>query len=257
MSGENNISFNNAKLYLELDKQSTPTHIEMDAVVGSGAMAVRFQPDGSGKKFFTMEAADAGATLKAFGLYDKIKGGTLSIQSKAKSGANIKDLTGEARLMNFSVRNAPALAKLLGAMSLPGVEDLLNNDGVVFEKLVSDFEWRFRDNGNILVVRNGRTSGNSLGLTFEGVTNMGDSTIDIAGTIIPLSGVNKVLGQIPVLGQILSGGDALIAATYNMKGETRDPRVTINPLSVLAPGFLRKVLFEDDLKKKIKNEEKK
>jgi len=204
MSGENNISFNNAKLYLELDKQSTPTHIEMDAVVGSGAMAVRFQPDGSGKKFFTMEAADAGATLKAFGLYDKIKGGTLSIQSKAKSGANIKDLTGEARLMNFSVRNAPALAKLLGAMSLPGVEDLLNNDGVVFEKLVSDFEWRFRDNGNILVVRNGRTSGNSLGLTFEGVTNMGDSTIDIAGTIIPLSGVNKVLGQIPVLGQILS-----------------------------------------------------
>ena len=36
----------------------------------------------------------------------------------------------------------------------------------------------------------------------------------------------------------------IIAATYAMKGSTDNPNVFINPLSVLAPGFLRSILFE-------------
>ena len=83
---------------------------------------------------------------------------------------------------------------------------------------------------------------------------MGTDMTDISGTIIPLSGVNNVLGKIPVIGDILTGGDALFAATYNMKGASNDPKISINPLSVFGTGFLRRVLFEVVVNAKVKLE---
>ncbi len=257
MLGKNGESFNMAKLYLELNKAGDPTRIEMDASVGVGNMSVRFKPDANGVRNFRMESDNAGYTLKVFGLYDKMRGGDMFIVGQPKTGANVDDLFGRAQINNFTIVKAPALAKLISAMSLQGVGKLINNEGVSFKKLQSDFEWKFRDDGNLLVMKEGRTSGNQLGLTFEGLVNMGTDSTDISGTIIPLSDVNKVIGSIPIIGDILTGGDALFAATYSMKGPSGDPRVAINPLSVLAPGFIRKILFEGDVDAKVKREENK
>ena len=43
------------------------------------------------------------------------------------------------------------------------------------------------------------------------------------------------------MGPILTGGegDGLLAVTYAMSGSIEDPKVKVNPLSALAPGFLR------------------
>lgn len=245
----------NVELYIELNKSNDPTRIEMDADMGKGRTAIRFKPNAQGKKDFYMDATDAGYTLKALGIYNKIREGNISISAQPQKGS--RDLFGSAQITDFKVRKTPALAKLLGAMSLNGANDLLNNDGLAFTKLKSEFELKFKDEGNLLVVENGRTSGNSLGLTFEGVMNMATNTTNISGTIIPLSGVNKVIGQIPIIGDMLTGGDALIAATYTIKGPSDDPSTVVNPLSVLAPGFLRKILFEGDVDRKVKKEEAK
>ncbi len=255
--GEDGEFMTKGKVYLELNDAGDPTRIEMDANVGSGVMSLRFKPDASGMSNFEMQSTDAGHTLKVFGLYNKMRGGQINISGKPKRSEAGNNLYGKAIIRDFKIKSAPALAKLISAMSLPGVGALLNNDGLSFTKLQSDFEWRFRDQGNLLVMKEGRTSGNQLGLTFEGVANMGTGTKDISGTIIPLSGVNKAIGKIPVIGDILTGGDALFAATYSMKGEANDLKVTVNPLSVLAPGFVRKVLFEGDVDKKVKKEEAK
>ena len=245
-----------SKLYLESNHQGDITRIEMDAKVGDGDMYLRFKPEtGTGKRTFHLESSDAGYTLKAFGLYDKARGGKLVIYGQPQQGDAKGDLYGTAKMENFRVKSAPALAKLLSAMSLNGAQDLLKNDGLAFAKLESDFEWRFRESGNLLVVKDGRTSGSSLGLTFEGVVNQGTNETDISGTVIPLSGVNKALGDIPLIGPLLTGGDALIAATYTMKGPSNDPNVSVNPLSVLAPGFLRKILFEGSVEQKVKKAE--
>jgi len=257
MLADNGTALTKSKMYLELNKASQPTRIEMDANVGKGVLNVRFMPDGQNNRNFKLETTDAGYTLKSFGLYDKIRGGKMSISGRPKKGTTSDDLYGQAQLTNFSVKGAPALAKLISATSIKGVEALIDNDGLTFEKLASEFEWKFKDTGNLLVVKEGRTSGSSLGLTFEGIVNMGDGHMDLSGTIIPLAGVNKVIGQIPVIGDILTGGDALFAATYKMKGASNDPKISLNPLSVLAPGFLRKVLFESDVEKKVKKEERK
>lgn len=240
------------KLYFETDTQGDVTRAEIDANVGQGNMFLRFRPDdNTGKRTFRLESTDAGAMLRAFGLYDKINGGQLVIYGEPRQGDNQGDLLGKAQINNFSVGDAPLLAKLLGAMSQSGVQNALQNNDLSFAKLESDFEWQFRDGANLLVMKEGRTSGSSLGLTFEGVYNQGRSNIDISGTVIPLSGVNKAVSGIPVIGQILTGGTALLAATYTIKGPSSDPTVSINPLSVLAPGFLRRILFEESVESKV------
>jgi hypothetical protein len=53
--------------------------------------------------------------------------------------------------------------------------------------------------------------------------------------------VNRILGEIPILGPILVGGkgEGIVAVVYGINGPLSDPRVSVNPLSVLTPGFLR------------------
>ena len=51
-----------------------------------------------------------------------------------------------------------------------------------------------------------------------------------------------MLGRIPVLGNILTGGEkggGVFAATYTMTGPMEEPVILVNPLSALTPGFLR------------------
>ncbi len=243
--GKNKESLSDSKIYLEIDKQGDINRLELDAKSGTGDMYIRFKPEeGTEKRTFRMESTDAGHTLKTLGLHKKVRGGTMKIYGIPQGRDLSGDLFGSARIDDFRVKSTPVLAKLLGAMSLNGVNDLLSNDGVSFARLEAEFEWQFRDTGNFLVIKEGRTSGSSLGLTFDGSVDQMANEINLKGTIVPVSGINKVIGNIPLIGDILTGGDALIAATYNVSGPTSDPKVSVNPLSVLAPGFLRKILFE-------------
>jgi len=53
-----------------------------------------------------------------------------------------------------------------------------------------------------------------------------------------------VLNNIPVIGEALSGGkgEGVFAATYKVEGTyPENVDVSVNPLSMLAPGFLRNV----------------
>jgi hypothetical protein len=56
-----------------------------------------------------------------------------------------------------------------------------------------------------------------------------------------------VISSIPLIGDILTGGagGGLFAFTYTIRGSFADPSVSVNPLSVLAPGFLRRLFFEE------------
>ncbi len=250
-SGDESVQF--GKIYADISDKGAFKQLELDAVTGKsrdgGDLYFRLKPNGAGKQVFRLEADNAGATLKAFGLYDDVRGGKLVINGSPIAGgaANDRTLTGKAEMTDFRVVNTPSLAKLLSVLSLPGLLQNLNGNGLVFTKMEADFDWLFGEDGYVFMVREGRTSGNALGLTFDGSMNMALGLMDIRGTVIPLSGVNDLIGNIPLIGDILTGGTgALFAATYTMKGESKNPKVSVNPLSVITPGILRRVLFEQD-----------
>lgn len=235
----------NTKIYLERDKQGDLQQLELDAVAGTGEIYFRLKPDETGKLTLRFEAADAGATLRSFGIYNNVSGGALLVNGAALAPGR-RVIHGTAEMLNFKVINAPALARLLSVISPAGLSQLLGSEGIFFTKLESRFDWHLRRDGDLFVLNKGRTSGSSLGLTFEGEIDKAAGVMDIEGHIVPVSMVNDFLSNIPLFGRILSGGsDSVFAATYELKGEIKAPKSTVNPLAALTPGIIRRILFED------------
>ena len=59
---------------------------------------------------------------------------------------------------------------------------------------------------------------------------------------MPAYGVNNLFGQLPVIGILVGGSqEGLIGLNYRVTGKFSSPQLTVNPLSAIAPGFLRKI----------------
>jgi len=90
-------------------------------------------------------------------------------------------------------------------------------------------------------IRNARAVGAALGLSVEGVIDDGHGGINVSGLIVPAYQLSQALGSIPLLGPLIVGGkdEGLLATEFRLDGPADNPRVTVNPLTALAPGFLR------------------
>ena len=65
----------------------------------------------------------------------------------------------------------------------------------------------------------------------------------LSGTFVPLYGLNSFVSNIPLLGDILTSrkGEGIIGMTYTMEGTFAEPDISVNPLSALTPGILRRI----------------
>ena len=95
----------------------------------------------------------------------------------------------------------------------------------------------------VLRVRDGAIASTNIGSTLDGVADFNRDTLDFSGTFVPAYGVNNLFGQLPVVGLILGGGDkeGLIGVNFRVTGRPGAPVLSVNPLSAIAPGILRKV----------------
>ncbi|HEY1096062.1 MAG TPA: AsmA-like C-terminal domain-containing protein, partial [Alphaproteobacteria bacterium] len=216
---------------------------DLDAKAGDSLMVMRFSPGPTGDRVLKFESNNAGEAVKALGITDSMRGGTISIAG-GSAAATPQQIRGNLVLANFSLVKAPILARLLNAFSLGGLLDLLNQKGLVFSRMENEFIHQDKQ----IILKKGKMAGASLGLNFAGTINQKNNTLDMSGTIVPIQGINKLASNIPLIGQILTGikGEGLVAATYTIKGPTKDPSVMVNPLSVLTPGILRSIFFENN-----------
>ena len=55
---------------------------------------------------------------------------------------------------------------------------------------------------------------------------------------------DNMFGQIPIVGLFLGGGnkEGLLGINYEAVGPPSAPRITVNPVSAIAPGLLRKFI---------------
>jgi len=95
------------------------------------------------------------------------------------------------------------------------------------------------------VLHDAAINGPALGATLRGAIDFKSEQINLAGTYVPLYGINGALGVVPILGDLLvsRSGEGLFGITFAVKGPTSKPNVLVNPMSMVAPGFLRQ-LFE-------------
>lgn len=205
------------------------------------------------RKALFIESDNAGAIINGLNISKNIRGGALWVQSVSsqKEAANITE--GVIRVTKFRAVKTPLLGKLVTLASLKGFTDLLNGEGITFETFTAPYEVK----DGIVTVHNATSSGSSIGITAEGTINTKTSELDLKGTLVPASTVNKLIGNIPLFGKIITGGEneALIASTYKIQGPYEDAKVSVNPLSMLAPGFLRKLFQLEGSKKDVPKSE--
>jgi hypothetical protein len=189
-------------------------------------------------RLLRLTAEDGGALLQALDLADSIRGGRLTVNASYAELRPGAALTGTAELDQFVLRDAPAAAKLLQAMTLYGlVEAVQGGNGLVFSRLVAPFSLT----PEALTLADARAFSASLGVTAKGRILRARRSAEIEGTIVPAYMFNTLLGNLPLIGRLFSpeAGGGLFAATYRVQGPLEDPTVTVNPLAALTPGFLR------------------
>jgi hypothetical protein len=203
------------------------------------------------KRELRVTSNDAGAALQTFDYYENLRGGQLTLVGKYDNMQPDSGFSGTATIETFRVIKAPLLAKLLSVASITGILENLGELGLSFGKLEAPFE----SQNNVITIKDASVSGLSLGLTASGTLNTAVETIDIKGTIVPAYAINNVLNNvltnIPIIRYLFSEEGGVFAATYTMTGNVKKPDISTNPLSILAPGILRKLfgIFEGAPKK--------
>jgi hypothetical protein len=192
-----------------------------------------------GGRELRITGSDGGGALRAANLYSKIAGGEITFYALIANDANSSIRRGILTMKNFEVRNEAALAELdkKGKPRKSGPR----KGGISFRRLNLPFttDARFIRLGDTLI------KGNDLGATAEGLIRKSDGAMDITGTIIPVYGLNSALSDIPLVGDILTGGkgQGIFGLTYALGGTINKPSFQVNPVSAIAPGIFRK-LFE-------------
>ncbi|MGE0005917.1 MAG: DUF3971 domain-containing protein [Parvibaculaceae bacterium] len=200
-------------------------------------ITIRVNPAGDGGRDLRIAGRDAGSALRAANLYSKVAGGQIDFVARLGAGADATVRNGRLTLRDFEVRDEAALAEL-DQKGRPKKAGPRRGGGVVFSRLTLPFtsDARFIRIGDTLV------KGPELGATAQGLIRKTDGAIDIDGTIIPAYALNSAIGEVPILGDILTGGkgEGIFGLTYALGGTMSRPRFQVNPVSAIAPGILRK-----------------
>jgi hypothetical protein len=212
-------------------------HLRIEGRTGAQApFQAQIVPDRAGRRL-TASVDDAGELLRGLDYVRTMQGGKLSIQAQYDDTQPDRPLAGTAEIEDFRIHEAPALGKLLQAMTLYGLVDVMRGAGLGFTSLVAPF--RLTDSA--LELTDARAFSSSLGLTMKGRLDLDAQQIDMQGTIVPAYFFNSLLGNIPLVGKLFSPerGGGVFAASYTLRGRLDDPDVSVNPLAALTPGFLR------------------
>ncbi|MDA0239536.1 MAG: AsmA-like C-terminal domain-containing protein, partial [Proteobacteria bacterium] len=199
-------------------------------------------------------SSDAGAVFRTFDLSDNIVGGKLTLDATIHDTLPHAPMTGRLTVGEFRVIKAPLLARIVSVVSLTGILDALSGDGLAFSQLDAPFN-KLND---LITVKDAKASGITLGITMSGLIDLKEDELDLAGTIVPAYALNSALGRIPVIGPLFTGGEkggGIFAATYKLKGKAEKPEVSVNPLSALAPSFLRNLfgIFDEKSDSRVGN----
>lgn len=220
-------------------QSSRLTQAEITGTFLSGQPVVfRVTPVEGGREM-RINGRDGGAAIRAANLYSKVAGGQIEFFALLTRDGSVRN--GKLMLRDFEVRNEAALAEL-DARGKPKRDaprrDGPRRDALTFKKL----SLPFTSDSRFICIGESLVRGPELGASAAGLIRKSDGAIDIAGTITPAYALNAALGDIPLLGDIITGGkgQGIIGVTFAMGGTVDRPSFQMNPVSAVAPGFLRK-----------------
>ncbi len=188
------------------------------------------------EKITTIFTNHARPLVKKYKFIKGFDGGALdfySISQNTKTNSNL-------RLYDFKLKEVPALTKLLTLASLQGIADLLSGEGIRF----NEFEMKFNNEKGVMTIEEIYSLGPSISILMDGYVQK-DGLISLRGTLVPATTINKVIGSIPIIGDILVGkkaGEGVFGVSFKIKGYPKDLKTTVNPIKTLTPRFITRTL---------------
>ncbi len=156
------------------------------------------------------------------------------------SNKNKNKINSTLKIYDFKLKELPALTKLLTLASLQGIADLLSGEGIRF----NEFEMNFSNNGDLMTIEEIYAIGPAISILMSGYVEK-DKLISLRGTLVPATTLNKTIGSIPVLGNILVGkkvGEGVFGVSFKIKGPPGNLETTVNPIKTLTPRFITRTL---------------
>ncbi len=189
---------------------------------------------------FHLTSLDAGAMMKAMGFYDHMVGGRLVLDGTTDIEAKGLPFEGDLTITDFKVVQAPALARLASLASFSGLIETMSGSGIGFSRLTA----KLVQTETRITIKESLAAGGSLGVTAHGWVERKTDIAEIEGTAVPAYTLNRFIGAIPLIGTIITGGqnEGIVAADFRVTGHLDQPEVSVNPLSALAPGILRRIV---------------
>ncbi|RMF39168.1 MAG: hypothetical protein D6754_06000 [Alphaproteobacteria bacterium] len=191
-----------------------------------------------GNLVLRLETRDAGRLLQDADYFTGGIGGRMVLAVGFEPGTEA--MTGRLVITGIRVRNAPVLGRMLSVASVTGVLEQLTTGGLGFSRVAA----RFSRRDGVFHLENARATGGSIGLTLNGTYDETGDRLDLSGVFSPAYLLNGILGEVPLVGTILTGrrGEGIFGFSYTVRGSAKNPAVTVNPLSIFAPGLLRGVV---------------
>lgn len=232
---------NNVQISMRV-RGGTVTLLRLNGSTKSG-FPVTLTLDGAGsERSVSLEALGAGEFLRFADIYTNVRGGTVNLTLK---GTGPQTLAGSGVIRDFRVFNEPKLAQLVSSKSAnsQSLEEAVNQE-------IDTREVKFQIASSELVFQPGRLDiseavarGPLAGFSIQGLVFDSNNQTRLTGTFLPAYGLNRLFGEIPILGALLGNGRdrGLIGVTFKLDGSYDDPNVTVNPLSVIAPGIFRSI----------------
>ena len=134
----------------------------------------------------------------------------------------------------------PILTNILTLASLQGIADLLSGEGIRFDEL----EMNFTNKDNLMTIKEIYAIGPAISILMNGYVEK-NKIVSLRGTLVPATTINKAIGSIPLLGEILVGsktGEGVFGVSFKIKGPPKNLETTVNPIKTLTPRFITRTL---------------
>lgn len=216
------------------------TSVALAGVTRSGEAVVASKDDA--EKVMQITSGDAGALFRFADVYRNMQGGLLNVKLRAKDSESWR---GSIDVRNFALINEERLKSIV---STSGADGRSLNDAVKQEIDTSSQKFR-RAFARVLVdgpairIDNGIVRGDEVGAVFQGAIRDESGRMELTGTFMPAYGLNRLFAELPLIGQLLGNGSdrGLLGITFKLAGPADSPKLSVNPLSLIAPGVFRNI----------------
>ena len=192
--------------------------------------------DNNGEKITTLFSDEAKLLVDRYKFIKGFNEGKLDFYSSKKNNESKSNL----KIYDFKLKELPALTKILSLASLQGIADLLSGEGIRF----TEFEMNFDNKADLMTINEIYAIGPAISILMEGYVEK-DSLVSLRGTLVPATTINKTIGSIPLIGNILVGkkvGEGVFGVSFKIKGPPQDLETTVNPIKTLTPRFITRTL---------------